>query len=187
MVDPHAQYVVGFLRHDLATAIAIWQPMAARVTMQGSRHIIAPQLRDGCDTQVSESSSTAIWASTRRLAWAHALTRCRGYNPRPRLWSRAHSCRQWAPPGRRSGQRPPAPSAESPPRSRPHPPRKDLSQHIVRGDPVGQFQEGAQPGIVELAKEGDGHETVGAADDQPARTAPGCPSACAGWCGQDPC
>ena len=44
-------------------------------------------------------------------------------------------------------------------------PREDPSPRVVRGDPVGQLQEGAQLGLVELAEERDGHETVGAADD----------------------
>lgn len=44
-------------------------------------------------------------------------------------------------------------------------PREDPSQCIVRGDPVRQLQENAQPGIVELAEEGDGHETAGSTDD----------------------
>ena len=44
-------------------------------------------------------------------------------------------------------------------------PREDPSQRVVRGDPVRQLQEGAQPGIVELTEEGDGHETAGSTDD----------------------
>ncbi len=44
-------------------------------------------------------------------------------------------------------------------------PREDPSQRVVRGDPVRQLQEGEQPGIVELAEEGDGHETAGSTDD----------------------
>ena len=43
-------------------------------------------------------------------------------------------------------------------------PREDPPQRVVRGDAVRQFQEGAQPRLVELAEEGNGHEAVGAAD-----------------------
>ena len=44
-------------------------------------------------------------------------------------------------------------------------PRANPPQRVVRGDPVRQLQEGAQPLLVEPAEEGDGHEAVGAADD----------------------
>ena len=46
------------------------------------------------------------------------------------------------------------------------PPRTDPAQCVVRGSPVQQCQEGAQSGLVELAKEGDGHQTVGTTDDR---------------------
>ena len=44
-------------------------------------------------------------------------------------------------------------------------PREDPPQRIMRGDPVRQGQEGAQPVLVELAQERNRHETVGPADD----------------------
>ena len=51
-------------------------------------------------------------------------------------------------------------------------PCEDPFQRVVRGAPVRQFQEGAQPLFVELAEEGDGHKAIGAADDGQ----PECPS-----------
>ena len=52
--------------------------------MQPSRHSMRSS--SGMAVLALESSSTAVWASTRRLVWAQALTRCRGPNPRPRSW-----------------------------------------------------------------------------------------------------
>ncbi len=43
-------------------------------------------------------------------------------------------------------------------------PCEDPPQRVVRGDPMGQCQKGAQPLFVELAEEGDGHKAVGTAD-----------------------
>ena len=64
---------------------------------------------------------------------------------------------------------------------------------LCEGDSVRQLQEGAQPGIVELAEEGDGRETAGSTDNPGAdstglsvrlcswvrspRGSPGCPGA----------
>lgn len=45
------------------------------------------------------------------------------------------------------------------------PPGEDPAQRIGRGAPVGPGREGAQPGLVALAEEGDGHETIRPADD----------------------
>ena len=44
-------------------------------------------------------------------------------------------------------------------------PGEGPAQGIVRGNPVGQLQEGAQPLLVELVEEGNGHKAVGAAED----------------------
>ncbi len=44
-------------------------------------------------------------------------------------------------------------------------PCEDPFQRVVRGAPVRQFQEGAQPLFIELAEEGDGHKAIGAAGD----------------------
>ncbi len=129
--------------------------MASSVTMQPFRHNMRSS--SGMAVISLDLSSTAVWARTRRLAWAQALTRCRGPAPDPGRGNRARSGRRRARPGPRSVQRPPAPSPGSPPRTRSHP--------AVRGDAVRQLQEGAQPRLVELAEEGDGHEAVGAAND----------------------
>lgn len=58
-------------------------------------------------------------------------------------------------------------------------PREDPSQRVVRGDPVRQLREGAQPGIVELAEEGAMATKLPAPQIFSAWTAPGCPSGCA--------
>ena len=118
VVGPHAQYVVGFLLPDLArNRLLTAHGIQGHAALQAQH---AQQFRDGRDF--------VGVVVHRRLGQHQAVGLDPGAHqmqgppiPDPGRGSRAHSCRQWARPGRRSGQRRPAPSPENPPRSGPHP------------------------------------------------------------------
>lgn len=99
--------------------------------------------------------STTVWANTRRRAWAQALPTSGGQPPTPVVGA-AHTLavdgRHLAV-GQGKGVLHPVPKALlEPGRMQP---RKVPLQRVVRGDPVRQCQEGAQPLLVELAEERD--------------------------------
>ena len=123
--------------------------------MQPSRHSM--RSRSGRAVLALKGSSTAVRASTRRLAWAQPPAPVVG--TAPALAVDGHDLTV----GQGKGRLHPVPEALL--EAGRIQPREDPSQRVVRRDPVGQRQEGAQPGLVERAEEGDGHETVGAAED----------------------
>ena len=163
MVGPPAQHVVGPLLPDLACnrLLAAHGIEGYDAALQAQH---AQQFRDGCDfvglvihRGLGQHQAVGLRPGTHQMQGPQA--------PAP-VMGAAHALavdRHDLALGQGKGRLHPVPKALL--EVGRVQPCEDPPQRVVRGDPVRQFQEGAQPGLVELAEEGDRHETVGAADD----------------------
>ena len=162
VVGPHAPYVVGPLLPDRArNRLLATHGIEGHNTALQAQH--AQPLRDGRDfvglvihRGLGQHQAVGLRPGAHPVQRAQALTPVMGT-----AYALAVDRHDLAL-GQGKGGLHPVPKARlEPGRVQP---REDPPQRVVRGDPVRPFQEGAQPGLVALAQEGDGHETVGSAD-----------------------
>ena len=150
MVGPHTQQVVGPLLPDLARNL-----LPAAHGVEGHDAAPGQSMRSSSGMAVISLDllSTAVWASTRRLASAQAPIRVQRLQAPAPVVGTAHALAvdgHHLAPGQFEGRLHPVPEAFL--EAGRVQPGEDPSQRVVRGDAVRQGQEGAQPLLVEPAE-----------------------------------